>query len=677
MAIIFVLLAISLPAVSVSAAPYYGYSYSSYGEAVHAPLPYLPERIVYGDDIGAGGFLNPEDVFAAPDGSIYIADTGNNRVVVTDASWSGSRVIDSFVKNGTTEQFKEPKGVFVDDNNVIYIADSGNGRVVMLNEQGEYMRIVEAPQSDVVRDDFKFVPVKLTADAAGRLFVVSQGVYDGIVEYDAAGRFTGFTGKNMVRFDAADLFWKQLATEAQRKQMNLYIPVEFNNVDIDEEGFVYATATENNISTQMVKRLNPSGIDVLDLKGTSNIQGDLRVTRGGSFRGSSAFISVAVYGNGIYAALDAKRGRIFTYDADGNLLFQFGQVGDKAGNFRAPAEVEWVDDGIIVADRTLHRLSVFRPTRYGKLLLDASSAYYNGHEEEASRLWHEVSQLNRNLELAHVGIGKAKFESGEYEAAMASFKRGEHRPYYSKAFGASRKDWLWDNFSYLFIGLLLAAAALFTLRKRLPAIVSENGGPMRLALRTSIKPFSMFWELKYEQKGQLWVAWSIVIGVAVLSMLRKFYSGFLVTGYYIPEMSSVSEMALVIVPFIVWCIASWSLTTLMDGEGKFREIVIASGYAMLPLLLVYIPQLFFSWIMTTEEIAFFLLFDSIALLWFIGLLFVGTMTVHQFTPLKTVITMLLTVVVIAIIIFLALLFFSIVQQLMVFVSTVYQELSLR
>jgi len=59
------------------------------------------------------------------------------------------------------------------------------------------------------------------------------------------------------------------------------------------------------------------------------------------------------------------------------------------------------------------------------------------------------------------------------------------------------------------------------------------------------------------------------------------------------------------------------------------------------------------------------------------LLFVGNMTVHQFTPSKTVLTLLLTVVAMGFMAFLCLLFFSLVQQIAGFVITIYRELTLR
>lgn len=675
--LVMLVLALASPPLA-DAAPYYGYHYSSDGEAVPAPLPYMPDKVIYGSTVDAEAFNNPEDLFVGPDRRVYIADTGNDRVVVVDENWRLVRIIDSFQREGKADAFNKPQGVFVDKEQHIHVADTQNGRIVELDGEGKLVRIVGPPESETLRADFKFLPTKLALDSAGRLFAVSQGVFDGIVEFDANGAFSGFFGKNPVRFNAADLFWKQLATDAQRRQMTLYVPIEFNNLAIDAEQFVYATATENRTTIDMVKRLNPSGIDVLRQDGMIPVMGDLRSTRSGSFGGSSTLISIDADADQIYLVLDSKRGRTFAYDYDGNLLFQFGQIGDKVGNFRGPADVAWFGRDILVLDRALNRLTLFKPTRYGSLMLDAASAYYNGKEEQAARLWREASKLNGNLELAHIGIGKAQLEEGNYEAAMASFKFGDSRPYFSKAFAGYRKAFLWNNFAWLF-ACLAATIAVFVLAKRFAPKRSSDDeyGPVRTALLTTVRPFKQFWELKYEGKGRLWVALTIVALVGFIFVMRAFYSGYLVSGGQWERINSVKEFAFIVIPFLVWCVANWSLTTLMDGEGTFKEIVIASGYAMLPLLLASTLQLAFGWMITLQELSFYSLFGTIGVLWFAGLLFVATLTVHQYTPLKTVVTMVLTVVVIAIIVFLALLVFSLIQQLVVFILTVYQELSLR
>ncbi|MNE48737.1 hypothetical protein D3C80_1432210 [compost metagenome] len=81
--------------------------------------------------------------------------------------------------------------------------------------------------------------------------------------------------------------------------------------------------------------------------------------------------------------------------------------------------------------------------------------------------------------------------------------------------------------------------------------------------------------------------------------------------------------------------------------------------------------------MAEEETAFYYLMMSAASIWFIALLFVGIMTVHQYTVLKTIVTMLLTVVVMGIVVFLGTLVLSMIQQITEFFINIYRELIFR
>src|SRR5699024_5477222 len=128
---------------------------------------------------------------------------------------------------------------------------------------------------------------------------------------------------------------------------------------------------------------------------------------------------------------------------------------------------------------------------------------------------------------------------------------------------------------------------------------------------------------------------------------------------------------------IIWCVANWSITTLMDGEGKFKEIIIATAYALVPMIIIYVITTIMSQFITREEAAFYFFLDSFALMWFIFLLFVGIMTIHQYTVAKTIATFFLSFVVMGIIIFLGLLSFSLIQQIYAFVETIFREIAYR
>jgi len=198
-------------------------------------------------------------------------------------------------------------------------------------------------------------------------------------------------------------------------------------------------------------------------------------------------------------------------------------------------------------------------------------------------------------------------------------------------------------------------------------------------LYLTVHPYKAFWELKYDrnQRASLWTAIVILALLSLTSILQSQYSGFLVNFNKPEELNSFMEIVYVVVPVLFFSIANWSLTTLMDGEGKFVEIFISTCFALLPLILINLPWIWLSNYLTFEETAFYYFSNSVAALWTLYLLFVGNMTVHQFTPSKTVLTLLLTVVAMGFMAFLCLLFFSLVQQIAGFVITIYRELTLR
>ncbi|AYB44318.1 Yip1 family protein [Paenibacillus lautus] len=202
---------------------------------------------------------------------------------------------------------------------------------------------------------------------------------------------------------------------------------------------------------------------------------------------------------------------------------------------------------------------------------------------------------------------------------------------------------------------------------------------IRFPLNLMVHPFESYWDLKYDRnrKFTLIISFCVLFLVAVTNILGSQYSGFLVHVYNPETMNSVMEIVYVIVPVLFWCVANWSLTTLMDGEGKFVEIFTSTCFALLPLVIIQFPWIWLSNLVSLQETAFYYFSNSVAVLWFVYLLFVGNMTVHQFSPSKTIGIMMLTLVAMGFMAFISLLFFSLVQQIVAFISVIYQELVMR
>ena len=115
----------------------------------------------------------------------------------------------------------------------------------------------------------------------------------------------------------------------------------------------------------------------------------------------------------------------------------------------------------------------------------------------------------------------------------------------------------------------------------------------------------------------------------------------------------------------------------MNGEGSFKQIAVTTAYAMTPLILTKIILIVLSQFLTYNEQALYSIIMWIGWIWFALLLFIGIMTIHQFSVSKTCVTVLLACVAAVIILILVLVLFALVGKLTGFVSVLWRELMLR
>ena len=129
--------------------------------------------------------------------------------------------------------------------------------------------------------------------------------------------------------------------------------------------------------------------------------------------------------------------------------------------------------------------------------------------------------------------------------------------------------------------------------------------------------------------------------------------------------------------FLLVCVGNWSITCLMDGEGRFKDIIIAVGYGITPATVGYVLATLLSRVIADNEQAFYGLLIGIGIAYAVMLVLIGIMQVHNYTLGKTLITLFLTFVAVLIIIFLALLLFNLVSQVITFFKSIYLELIFR
>lgn len=457
-----IIILLSANGVAVSASenlPYQAYNYDFWEDVYYTPSAYVPNSSYSGFDLGLdGNFVNPQDLFVAADNRVYVADTGNNRIIVLNEDMTLNKIITSFDNQGTEDFFKSPYGVYVTDRNELYIADSENLRVVALNEDGSLLKIIQNPTSEVLDEDFTFTPLKVAVDYADRVYVIAKNMFQGIMAFDENGNFTGFSGTIKVNISTYEKIWRKLSTKAQRKKQLQYIPTEFTGIDMAPDGFLYATNVDAK-SQQSIRRLNPKGQDVIK-KSRLPLSGDLYSPLAGEYAGASRIVDIVYRSNGIYSVIDTVRGRIFTYDDEGNLLYIFGGRGSQEGTFRNPVAIEMLNDQILVLDSYRCRIMSFKETQYGSLINQAVAMRYNGDEKAAVAVWEEVLKLDSNFELAYVGIGKSYLAAGENKKAMKYLKLGMNKEYYSIAYKRYRDDILKENLGYILTGGLILVIVL-------------------------------------------------------------------------------------------------------------------------------------------------------------------------------------------------------------------------
>lgn len=345
----------------------------------------------------------------------------------------------------------------------VCICDSSDNLIV-LNSDLAVTRVCKDADSEVLEAGYVFTPLKVAVDYAGRIYCIAQNMFEGIMVFETNGEFTGFFGTIEVSISAWDKFWRKLATKEERSKQQLFIPTEFTGIDIDEEGFVYASNVDTT-GTQAVRRLNPKGEDVIRKGANANLGGDLLVNGTSRYAGPSKIVDVVYRDKGVYSLLDSKRGRIFTYDHEGNLLYIFGGLGTQEGTLNMPTAIEYANDRLLVLDSKQNSVLIYGETEYGRLINDAVALRFDGDEADAVVLWEQVLRLDENNELANTGIGKAYLSAGDNEKAMEYLKRGMNREYYSVAYKRYRNEILKENIQYVLTAVVLVVVALFVFIK--------------------------------------------------------------------------------------------------------------------------------------------------------------------------------------------------------------------
>ena len=682
---------------------YQTYTYSIDGFALYSPDAYTADsKIIDSQHMGLETPLNnPNDLITDKEGNVYLADTGNNRIVCLDRYFKLKFEISTFVNaQGVSDNLTAPEGLYITKDR-IWVCDTGAARIVVFDREGNFIKIIEAPESNLFGDSALYKPVAIAVDQYNRLFVVSSTTYQGIIVMTEDGEFTGFIGAQAVSLSAWEIIWRRFQTEEQKEQQAENVSTEFNNITIDDAGFIYVTTSsiaENSIMSAIkskskegkympVKMLNTNGDEIMQRNGFWPPAGEIDFSTGSTdtITGVSTITDVAVGEEGTWSIIDAKRQRIYTYDSNGSLLFAFGDIGTMLGNLTSIEAITYQGDKMLVLDKTTNAITVFKRTEYGDILVEAIAAENDQDFTLAINKWTEVLKRNSNFDSAYVGIGQAMFRNGEYEESLQYFEAAYDTDNWSKSFQEIRRQWMSSYFLFLIIGIVAIIVGVSYFSKFITKFnlkTATAGGKRTFAQELAfgfhlmLHPFDGFWDLKHERRGSVRAAIVYILVTIVGFYYQAIGSGYLINPY--GGYSSIWVQAIgVLVPLFLFVLANWCLTTLFEGEGSFKDIFIACSYSLIPIPLLIIPATIASNVVTNSELGIISLVSTFAFIW-LGLLIVfGTQVTHDYTMGKNIITILGTAVAMVFIIFLVMLFSTLVGKMVSLITNIVTELQFR
>lgn len=190
-------------------------------------------------------------------------------------------------------------------------------------------------------------------------------------------------------------------------------------------------------------------------------------------------------------------------------------------------------------------------------------------------------------------------------------------------------------------------------------------------------PFEGFEDLRWKKQGSMGIAFAIVCLLFIQQIAYNRLYGFQYYSDYDKIFNIVPYIFKSFILFGTWVVANWAMCTLFDGEGSMKNIFINSAYALVPYITGYLVGTVMSHFLIRDEYVFIQAVEIIGLCWSFVLFISGMKAVHQFSFGKTIALILLTLVAMLAILFLLVLLLTLFQQVLIFIMSIYTELSYR
>lgn len=660
------LLSMLFPSVGSAQLPYStGLIDRQNGEVTNIQPVYVPKQIIDSNRVDRP-FSSPSDLFIAENGHVYIADTGNNRIVELDGNGEFIRSIGDEEGPG---KLNAPEGVFTDAKGTVYVANTEGRSIVKYDREGRFIEAFEKPKSDLLFDTYHFLPTKLVVDRRGVMYIVVKNTYQGLFRMNAKGEFTGFFGANKASMSLMNRLQRMILPRDQVERLAPIRPNAIQNISLTDDGFLLVTSS-GTVSDGQIRKLNAGGQDAF-----------------GNRPFDPYLIDTVMDAEGFMYAYSTRFGDLQIYDPTGFQFLGFGTADAAARQqgvtaFPTSLDISGNQD-IWVLDSAQNLVQVFERTSFGDTLLKANELYFQGRYAEADSYWEEVRRQNGMIDFALTGLGQQAMNEGKYAEAVAYFKEARNAAGYSDAFWFVRYDWLKTHFVTLLavlIAVFWAVSFLYRRRKQIfgkvnwPPWLRRYGMELQGALYVMFHPYEGYYRIK-ERKVSYGVI-ALILGAAVaVNLYAIFGSSLLAYPYDIAKVNLALSVGLLIVPWATWIIANYLVSTVKGGEGRFREVLQASAFALMPYILLTLAATLVSNILVYEEWVIYSLIRQIMWVWIIVLLFVMTQVTHNFEFMETAKNIAITLFTVAVIWVFGAIMIGLSGNLLAFIQQIYREVT--
>lgn len=632
-----------------------------------------------------------KDMFIDADDYMYIADTGNQRVVILDENLE---VVMSF----GSDLLIKPLGIYVVDD-LIFVADYGLGKTnedigsIYVFAYDKTKDTVETaitlvntfstPVSSILEaDEFIFRPTKIAVDKNLTMYVVNEGTTSGVLMINSNNRFIDYFASNSLDLTTWERIERIIYQYNDNVNLTKNIPTPVYNIAIDGKGYYY-TVTQNNAedaSGENLKKLNIGGINYFD-------------------------DDIFVYNNIVDAWVGSVEniycvsasGFIFEYDNLGNLLFTWGGLGvgnDKLGLMLSASSIA-VDskNNIYVIDDNNSRnsIQIFRETPFARKVHEALDLYNNAKYSESIEVWNDVLRYNSMLDIAYHGLGLGYMMDQDYEKALENFKICRDQENYSEAYWEIRNISLINNMStiiYVFLGALAVITVIKKTNKKYNYLAFTDSVKEKILSVQPIREFLYMFHfikhpldanygVKVEKRATMLSAWIVLGLLFVIYILGIVFTGFTFNNVILEQTILVKEALKIVIPIIIFIVSNYLMSSLMEGEGTFKAVFINTIGSLMPILVIYPFVIFISNYITLNEgfIYHFAIFVMIT--WSIILLYFNIKDTHNYSVSQTFVNLFLSLVFMIIIIIVLLMVYLMVTQVTNFVTDIIKEVILR